>query len=269
MAISFPTNIDTFANPDANDKRSSPSHASQHADVNDAVEALEAKVGKDGSAVTTSHDYKLSGVTGTDKAASLTGTETFTNKTLTSPRINENVAVTATATELNKLDGVTATTAELNITDGGSADGKVLNVQSKCYAYLSADQEDVATATATKILLDSELYDAGGNFADYKFTAPISGYYLVVGQVGFVNAGVTADKSYHGMLYVNGAQYGKCKGGSHSSHIAFMVDSVPAVVYMDAESYLELYVIHYAGVNRNIESDMTYLCVHLLSSTGS
>jgi len=38
----------------------------------------------------------------------LTGTQTLTNKTLTSPKINENVAVTATATELNLLSGVTS-----------------------------------------------------------------------------------------------------------------------------------------------------------------
>jgi len=35
----------------------------------------------------------------------LTGTQTLTNKTLTSPKINEDVAVTASATEINKLDG--------------------------------------------------------------------------------------------------------------------------------------------------------------------
>jgi hypothetical protein len=35
-------------------------------------------------------------------------TETLTNKTLTSPKINENVAITATATELNYTDGVTS-----------------------------------------------------------------------------------------------------------------------------------------------------------------
>jgi hypothetical protein len=34
--------------------------------------------------------------------------ETLTNKTLTSPKINENVALTATATELNYVDGVTS-----------------------------------------------------------------------------------------------------------------------------------------------------------------
>ena len=35
-------------------------------------------------------------------------TKTLTNKTLTSPKINENVAVTATATEINHSDGVTS-----------------------------------------------------------------------------------------------------------------------------------------------------------------
>jgi hypothetical protein len=45
-------------------------------------------------------------------------TETLTNKTLTSPKINENVAVTSTATELNILDGATLSTTELNYVDG-------------------------------------------------------------------------------------------------------------------------------------------------------
>ena len=67
--------------------------------------------------------------------ATLVGTQTFTNKTLTSPKINENVALTATATELNLLDGVSglvqadftklaavdSTAAELNIVDGGTS----------------------------------------------------------------------------------------------------------------------------------------------------
>jgi microcystin-dependent protein len=47
-----------------------------------------------------------------------TNTQTLTNKTLTNPKINENVAVTATATEINLLDGVTASTAEINYLDG-------------------------------------------------------------------------------------------------------------------------------------------------------
>jgi microcystin-dependent protein len=47
-----------------------------------------------------------------------TNTQTLTNKTLTTPKVNENVALTATSTELNVLDGITASTTELNYTDG-------------------------------------------------------------------------------------------------------------------------------------------------------
>jgi len=64
MATNFPTSLDSYTNPDATDKLNSPAHATQHASKNDAIEALEAKVGIDSSATTTSHDYKLSKVTG-------------------------------------------------------------------------------------------------------------------------------------------------------------------------------------------------------------
>lgn len=92
MATNYPGAIDELENPsiDPDDPsyEDTLSHAAQHANANDALEALEAKVGKDSSEVTTSHDYKLSGVTGTDKAVSKTGTETLTNKTLTSPVVD-------------------------------------------------------------------------------------------------------------------------------------------------------------------------------------
>jgi len=51
---------------------------------------------------------------------SLVSTDTLTNKTLTSPKINEDVAVTSTATEINALDGITAVVGELNALDIGS-----------------------------------------------------------------------------------------------------------------------------------------------------
>jgi hypothetical protein len=50
--------------------------------------------------------------------ATLAGSETLTNKTLTTPKINENVDLLATSTELNILDGATLSTTELNYVDG-------------------------------------------------------------------------------------------------------------------------------------------------------
>ena len=64
MATSFPGSLDSFVNPSGSDALDSVSvpHATQHADLNDAVEALEAKVGVNGSAVTSSHDYQLANI---------------------------------------------------------------------------------------------------------------------------------------------------------------------------------------------------------------
>ena len=61
MTTNFPSGLDAFTNPSATDAMDSVTvpHATQHADLNDAVEALQAKVGVDGSAVTTSLDYKV------------------------------------------------------------------------------------------------------------------------------------------------------------------------------------------------------------------
>jgi len=41
MATNFPASLDTLTNPTSSDSLSSPSHSAQHANVNDAVEAIE------------------------------------------------------------------------------------------------------------------------------------------------------------------------------------------------------------------------------------
>jgi len=64
----------------------------------------------------------------TDTIVGRATTDTLTNKRLTSPKLNEDVAITATATEVNLLDGVTATTSELNILDGVTSTASELNI---------------------------------------------------------------------------------------------------------------------------------------------
>ena len=57
---------------------------------------------------------------GDARLVSATSTATLTNKTLTSPKINVDVAVTSTATVLNILDGATVVVGEINALDLGS-----------------------------------------------------------------------------------------------------------------------------------------------------
>lgn len=62
MATNFPTSLDSLINPVSTDKLNSPPHATQHTNANDAIEALQAKVGVNSSAVTTSLDYKVTAI---------------------------------------------------------------------------------------------------------------------------------------------------------------------------------------------------------------
>lgn len=61
MSINFPTSLDTLGNPSDSTLMNNVTynHATQHANANDAIEALEAKVGINSSAVTTSLDYRV------------------------------------------------------------------------------------------------------------------------------------------------------------------------------------------------------------------
>jgi len=106
------------------------------------------------------------GSTGPTGDVSLAGTQTLTNKTLTSPKINENVAVTSTATELNLLDGVSglvqadltklaaidATAAELDTLDALSRGSIIYGNGSAATAILTKGSADtVLTSDGTDI----------------------------------------------------------------------------------------------------------------------
>lgn len=115
MTTNFPTSLDTFINPASTDSQATVSHASQHDNINDAVAALEAKVGINSSAVTSSIDYKINNSLVTSLSSpnstltvagstSLTadlnlshantwaGVQTFTSGNLIAPNINPTAA---------------------------------------------------------------------------------------------------------------------------------------------------------------------------------
>lgn len=96
--INYPSSIDSFQNPLPGDDTNLVPHNLQHDNANDAIEALEAKVGVNSSAVVTSIDYKL-----TNHTHLLTAGATD---------------VTATTAELNKLAGLATSKTELGYSTG-------------------------------------------------------------------------------------------------------------------------------------------------------
>lgn len=83
--------------------------------------------------------------------------QTLTNKTFTSPKVNEDVVLTATATELNVLDGATLSTTELNYVDGVTS---AIQTQLNAKAPLVAPNF-TGNATAENVFISGDLTVSG------------------------------------------------------------------------------------------------------------
>ena len=92
MAIVFPTTLDAFSNPTASDATNSGTvpHATQHANANDAIEALEARVGVVGSAVTSSLTYRIATVEAVTAVLDVDGWTSWT------PALTQSASITTT-----------------------------------------------------------------------------------------------------------------------------------------------------------------------------
>jgi len=77
--------------------------------------------------------------------ATLAGVETLTNKTLTSPKINEDVVVTSTATELNKLDAL----SRGSILYGNASAATTVLTKGTVNQVLTSDGTDIAWGDAS------------------------------------------------------------------------------------------------------------------------
>lgn len=250
MTTSFPNSLDSPTNPTTTTPLST-DHAQQHDNANDAIKALETKVGVDGSAVTKTHDYKLSGVSDGDKAVSKTGGETLTNKTLTSPTIT-NKTSTGTDTGTETLTNKTLTSPTI-------IDGFV-----GARAFLTNTLGTTVASADTKVALDAETYDVGNHFTDGKFTASVNGYYAVSGVVTYTSA--TTACSYESVVYVNGAVILKNYQPYVTTADAIVTASVRDVIYLAIGDTVELYYNHTGATSVDIfgGTTATYLTVTLL-----
>jgi hypothetical protein len=152
------------------------------------VTSITAGTGLSGGAITSSGTIAIDTATTVDK----TTAQTLTNKTLTSPKINEDVAVTSTATELNLLDGVSglvqadltklaaidSTAAEIDTLDGLSR-GSII------YGNASAATTVLTKGTVGQVLTsdgtDISWGDAASGGTDWQ-SVQTTGFTAVAGE---------------------------------------------------------------------------------------
>ena len=126
MATNFPTSLDNLTNPAGSDPVNNPSHASQHANLNDAIEVLETKVGINNSADTTSLDYRVKSLETTptytnemaqDAVAAALAAGTHTNITINYNDTGNSISISAAAGYTNE-EAVDAVAAALTAGSG-------------------------------------------------------------------------------------------------------------------------------------------------------
>lgn len=113
-------------------------------------------------------------------------------------------------------------------------------------------------ATPTKCLLTSESKDPNNNFADNKYTVPVTGYYLVCGMVDFDSNASGQRAAY---IYVNGTAGPTSEHGANPA--GFHFERVSDILFLTQGDYVELYGYQSAGGTLNIKA--ASLAIHLLS----
>lgn len=125
MATNFPTSLDVLSNPQPNDSVELVSHAEQHSNANDAIEALETKVGKNNDNNQDSLDFKVRRLENLaivadqakDIAAGIITSGTHNNITVLYDNVAKKLNLTATYNEAETISAIaTALTAGTGIT---------------------------------------------------------------------------------------------------------------------------------------------------------
>jgi hypothetical protein len=113
------------------------------------------------------------------------------------------------------------------------------------FSAYQAGSLSVSSSTLTKAQLDTELFDTNSNFdstTNYRYTAPVTGYYWIVGQISLTTAGANSGVAMTGSLRKNGTTTvidGSIVAASGSGNMIPRVSMVKLLA-LTAGDYLEL-----------------------------
>ena len=140
-ATNFPTSLDSLTNPSGTDSVATVSHSGQHSNANDAIEALEAKLG-----ITTSTP-----ISGTVLVGDGTGTSRFSTFATTTSLRTTNVTATGSST-LQNFTFTTATGTSATTTNFFSTNASITNASSTVATTTDFYGANLATCQSTNAL---------------------------------------------------------------------------------------------------------------------
>lgn len=243
MAINYPTSLDTFSNPSASDATNNLTtpHATQHANANDAIEALEAKVGITSSTPTSGKVLRATG-TGTSVWGAI-------------------------------VDGDIDAAAEIAVSK--LADGAALQFLRTDSAGTGVEWADVpsgrvyhnTTQTANNGSVTNWLQfnsnrwltgvtQANGNATNSRLVAPLAGKYLVGALITWPN-NTTGTYRRVGIFYNNTTTIGFFDGVPPAG-TNILGQFVFTVYSMAANDYVEAFCVHDATANLTMPSSGSY-----------
>lgn len=226
MAVNFPVSLDELINPQASDSVQSPSHSEQHADANDAIEALETKVGVNDSSDVNSLDYKVRALQNASLnteevqgiVAGLITAGTHTNITVNYDDANNKLNLTST---YDNEEAITAIAAALT---AGTGITKTIGVDTSTITIgvdtsVIASQAYVNTAISTLVgaapgLLDTlkEISDAINNDPDFKTTVGTAITNAIATANSYTDVAIAALSNSTGTTYVPLSSVGQLDG---------------------------------------------------------
>lgn len=155
----------------------------------------------------------------------------------------------------------------------GSISSAYLTNPYKFSVYASVST-NIASGATTKVQLNSKTFDTNSNFdatTNYRFTAPVTGFYFITACVQVSNAGMSTSATGTGSIYKNGSEWkrGQLIVGSGNG-LTTITAQITDLMQLTTGDYVELYAYNGDGAsarNTGFGQNITYMSGFLVSPT--
>jgi hypothetical protein len=152
---------------------------------------------------------------------------------------------------LQEADTASNLTITVPATTGTIALTSQLPVAGPAFSAYAGTTTTLTSATDTKIIFDTELFDTNSNYASSRFTPTVAGYYQVnaCASMNYWNGII-----YNVIIYKNGSAYQNGQT-AYPQTVGGVRASISSIVYCNGSTdYIEIYGWQYAQSSNNVVS---------------